>query len=345
MEQPPEDPLLVMLVVAVFFASVATWFALLARWRRGEPFLDYEPRRPVPWGAPFAMLAVAFVAIALLSPQGVDAATPPEGPNPLEISQRLVGFIALQCVVIGCVLVLVAVIYRPTLRDLGLPVYADELVRDVRIGIVACLAAIAPVYGVQRLMLYVFGPSEHPLVKMVTGGEPNVGLLFLASIAAVVIAPVSEEVFFRLLLQGWLEKWEDRRSRWHGEPLPALVASDALPELPADGENDEARMTNDEEQAVSDSSFVIRHSSFPDPPPRGLVGLPHGWQPILISSLLFALAHFGYGPDPIAIFFLALILGYVYQRTHRIVPCMVAHALFNSLAMLILWRGVFVNLE
>jgi membrane protease YdiL (CAAX protease family) len=63
--------------------------------------------------------------------------------------------------------------------------------------------------------------------------------------------------------------------------------------------------------------------------------------PILGSALPFALAHYGYGPDPIAIFFLALILGYVYQRTHRILPCMIAHALFNSVAVFVLWRMVF----
>jgi membrane protease YdiL (CAAX protease family) len=73
-------------------------------------------------------------------------------------------------------------------------------------------------------------------------------------------------------------------------------------------------------------------------PIHGLFGLPHGWVPILVSSLLFALAHFGIGPDPIPLFLLALVLGYVYQRTHRIVPCMVTHALFNSLTLIALWR-------
>jgi membrane protease YdiL (CAAX protease family) len=65
--------------------------------------------------------------------------------------------------------------------------------------------------------------------------------------------------------------------------------------------------------------------------------------PIVLSSALFALAHVGHGPDPIPLFFLALILGYIYQRTHRIVPCIVAHMLFNSLAMLVLWQMIFVN--
>ena len=80
--------------------------------------------------------------------------------------------------------------------------------------------------------------------------------------------------------------------------------------------------------------------SFGSPPSRGLTGLPYGWLPILISSLLFALAHFGYGPEPVPLFALALILGYVYQRTHRIIPGIVAHALFNLVTVATLWRMV-----
>ena len=38
-----------------------------------------------------------------------------------------------------------------------------------------------------------------------------------------------------------------------------------------------------------------------------------------------------------------LLLGYVYQRTHRIVPSIVAHGLFNLLTMLTLWRMVLTS--
>ena len=65
----------------------------------------------------------------------------------------------------------------------------------------------------------------------------------------------------------------------------------------------------------------------------GAGGLPYGWVPIVVSSALFAIAHVGHGPDPAALFFLALLLGYVYQRTHRIVPCIVTHMLFNAASL------------
>jgi membrane protease YdiL (CAAX protease family) len=341
MNQPPSDPWLTLVALAVLVASATTWSKLFSRWRRGEPLLQYEPRTPVPWGAPLAMLAVVFVVFALLTPDAAPA-DPAESLHPTEVSQRIVAFIFMQSVVIGGVIVIIALVYKPGVREIGLPMYAEELVRDIRIGIVACLAAVTPIYGVQLMMLALFGPSKHPLVEMVMGGEPNIGVVFLASIAAVIAAPVSEEIFFRLLLQGWLEKWSEQR-----QISCEVQLQDAEQMTDDQGQmtNNECRMTNEEQSAVPDSSFVIRHSSFteataPDDRPH-----PSGLLPILISSLLFATAHFGYGPDPIAIFFLAIFLGYVYHRTHRIVPCIVAHALFNSLAVFILWRAVFVNVE
>ena len=56
----------------------------------------------------------------------------------------------------------------------------------------------------------------------------------------------------------------------------------------------------------------------------------------LVSAFVFAILHWGHGPDPIPLFFLALGLGYLYHRTHRIIPCIVVHFLVNGLSMLAL---------
>jgi membrane protease YdiL (CAAX protease family) len=48
----------------------------------------------------------------------------------------------------------------------------------------------------------------------------------------------------------------------------------------------------------------------------------------------------GHGPDPIPLFVLALILGYMYQRTHRIVPSIVTHLLFNLTSLVMLWMVI-----
>jgi hypothetical protein len=62
--------------------------------------------------------------------------------------------------------------------------------------------------------------------------------------------------------------------------------------------------------------------------------------PLLVSSGLFAMAHYNHGPDPIPLFFLAVGLGYLYQRTHRVLPCIVVHFLVNATTMMRLWQLV-----
>jgi membrane protease YdiL (CAAX protease family) len=334
MDELPADPWLAGFVGILWLASVAAWIGLFARWRRRGAILDYEPRSPVPWGAPIAILAAVFVAVSIASSL---VAEPPQDPPPdqSEVFQRLLGFIVFQSVLTGGVLFVVAVLYRTRRRDFGLPASANEFVRDVGIGIVAWLAAIVPVHSLQMLLLHLSGlkeePPSHPLIKMITSGEPNVTLLLLASFVAVVVAPLSEEILFRLLLQGWLEKWEDKRLGWRRTSLPILRIS----------EQDLAEYMLQR----TDEATLIDQPAMLAPPPQGVAGLPYGWAPILVSSLLFAVAHYGHGPDPVALFFLAIILGYVYQRTHRIVACIVTHALFNALAMLVLWYMVFFNAQ
>lgn len=59
-----------------------------------------------------------------------------------------------------------------------------------------------------------------------------------------------------------------------------------------------------------------------------------GMGPAAVVSILFAVMHMGHGPDPIPLFFLSLILGYLYQRTHRIVAPLTVHFCVNSLAVI-----------
>jgi len=65
--------------------------------------------------------------------------------------------------------------------------------------------------------------------------------------------------------------------------------------------------------------------------------LPHGWAPILISALIFGLAHLGHGVAPIPLVLFGIVLGYLYQRTHRLAPSIAAHMTFNAYSMLLLW--------
>jgi membrane protease YdiL (CAAX protease family) len=321
MVQPQLDPWLAGLASVLAVASLVTWLALVVR-RTEKPFIRYEPRRPVPWGPAAALLAVFFVVTPIVTT--LTGAAPPrqEPDNPI---RQIVGYILEQGLITGVFLAAIAAFSGATASDLGLPTGVRQLGRGVAIGLVAWLAALLPVQGVQAMLFtWLRTQSQHPLVQLVIE-EPSPVLLATAFVAAVVVASICEEIIFRLMLQGWLEKWEDVQLGWRPAAQPDAPAQDAPP-------------TGVGSPAVQDSGESV--SAMPDPPRRGLAGLPYGWAPILISSEMFGLAHFGHGTDPIPLVLLGIILGYTYQRTHNIIACIVTHMAFNLLSMIVLWRAI-----
>lgn len=324
-EQP--DMLLFSVIALLSVASLGVWFALVDRMGRG-PILAYEPRRPVPWHGVWTLLPIVLVVVTLATAltaagHSNDNGTVAEADD---IVERIAAGSTMQASLVLAFLAVVIISSAATRTDLGFPKDAAELARDIRIGVVAWLACIAPVYATQIALTMLFGPTDGHLLLNVVQEKPDLLTFLVAFVVAVVLAPICEEPLFRLVLQGSLEKAEDRLI---GRRTPAVEV-----------------VRNDVEIAseVTETALAEEVSPSPpvqlEPPKVGAFGLPYGWLPILVSALLFGLAHFGYGPEPIPLFLLGIIFGYVYQRTHRLVPTLVAHALFNGMSLFMLWRFV-----
>jgi membrane protease YdiL (CAAX protease family) len=341
MDSPPIAPWLATLYIGIFLASGVIWLKIIARWRRRQPILEYEPRQEVPWGPIVALPAIAMMLLVVSSGAAPESAPIEETAiDPPKVIGNLLGSMLVQGVLAGGVIA-IAAMYGATRFDLGLPRTSRGLARDVGIGAAACLAAAGPVFCTQGLLVHLIGqedPSGHPIYRMVTGGGSNLAVLLLATLSAVVAAPICEEIMYRLMLQGWLEKWEDKQS-------PQLVGGSVAAAGQVhehDSQSDQALVSPQEVPVTEQAQLVSGASPLAQcGPRRGVFGLPHGTFPILASAALFAAAHAGYGPEPVPIFLLALIFGYVYQRTHRIVPTIVAHALFNLISMITMWQLVF----
>jgi membrane protease YdiL (CAAX protease family) len=197
------------------------------------------------------------------------------------------------------------------------------------LGLSAFVMLAPPVYAVQVLLVQ-FVPSRHPLILLLKE-NPDPRFLMIIGLSAVAVAPLSEEFFFRLLLQGWLEKeavvGAGRRGLlsvgWLGKETDKEVCvvepQDNNPDVPPS-------VAGTNEMEVSNETGV----------PEDGEGMTVPNWPILASGALFALMHASHGPDPIPLFLFALGLGYLYQRTHRILPSIIAHLLLNfcSLAAL-----------
>jgi membrane protease YdiL (CAAX protease family) len=328
---PPEpiDPALTIFAVGTMLLSIVACMNVIHMRRRG-PVLPYEARRPVPWGPVGCVLAVVYLLFTALSAFGGDGESPSQPAAP---SALIVGMLQ-QLLIVGGPLFVIVVFTKATRRDIGLPTSVGQGIRDVCIGAAACLTALAPVLLIQQALMHLFFPEQtesgHPLIKMLMEAPPDRWTLFLAGVFAVVVAPVCEEIVFRLLLQGWLESWEDERLGWRRR-----AATDNPNELAATSTS--AGLPGAETLPCAASDSYVES----EPPRRGVGNMRYGWFPITVSSAAFGLAHFGYGPEPIPLFLLALVLGFLYQRTHRIIPSIVAHGLFNMFSMIILWRTVY----
>jgi membrane protease YdiL (CAAX protease family) len=331
----PQVPILEAIISTLALASLGTLTWLAIKRANGQPLLPYEPRRPAPWTFVIVTLALAP---ALLSMAGAVVGSPPAGAPPITVEDAapsltvadlwqfavLLIFMAVMCHVV------LAAVFRADSRDLGLPQCRAELIGDVRIGALACLAAIVPVYLIQYALVKLLDVTEQHPILVELEADRSVAMMLAAGLSAVIGAPLFEETAFRLIFQGWLEKHEApaRPPEHERDDQPATTP---LP-IPDHAAWLESTDTADAPVGDSPSEATIRFAVY-DP------DRPCNWAPIVLSSAMFALAHIGQGVAPFSLFPLALVLGYLYQRTHRIVPSIVCHALFNATSLLALWAS------
>lgn len=209
------------LLLLLGFGSLFIWSAIIRKAMRGETLVEFEPRPAVPWHG-WDVLALLFLYIVLEGASLQVAMREGE----LEIGTLSISTLARLSAahLIWLAFAVPYLSYRASayLDDLGLSL--GKLPNDLRLGAKTFLAAIVPVYGIQSLLTYVLDfPSEHPLAKLARD-QSDIGVLLLATLSAVVIAPLIEEFLFRVVLQGWLEKQEIvwRKSRGIESDLPGL---------------------------------------------------------------------------------------------------------------------------
>jgi hypothetical protein len=186
--------------------------------------------------------------------------------------------------------------------------------------------------------------------------KPEPGLFLLASFAAVVVAPVVEEYFFRGLLQGWLESLTRRHSFEHFllgiRSSDARLAETMLTEVSEVTDFPYASTKPPADILVADvvpteMNPYVTPAEIPPENPKNISkqnpAMTVPIWPMFVSAAVFALAHFSHGPDWIPLFVLALGLGFLYQRTHRLLPCMTVHFLLNLASMGVLYIEVFLK--
>lgn len=351
---------LVAAVLATLSAVTCAWLA--ARVRRGDALVDYRPRRPVPWtGGDLCLVVLIFMAANLAAfawlPMSDRAAAglPADGDGPAEAAQLADDAAQLDRfelkLAAGATANLLTIVLAAAWlvgrrgaagSDFGLA--GDRVGHDVALGVVGFLAVSLPVYALQFVLSH-FSSRQHPIIETL-GQQPDDWLFLLSGLSAVAVAPVAEEFFFRVLLQGWLESLGEAPGPEGGTNEAESASLDgARPTESHAG----AKAPNPAELPLSASVSTARSAVFDDAfrspavydsganrPLKTRPNQPWDTAAIGITSLVFALLHVGQGWAPVPLFFLSLALGWLYQRTHRLLPSVVVHVCLNGCSLLML---------
>lgn len=317
-------------VLTILLACVWGWTRALGRWRAGACILPLEPRRPVPWGlldvvfTVFVFLTALVVTMSIVRHVfGVDLSVDPAGMTP---GARAVGVLLDAVCRVLTVIISSGVIMLRTKAswdDLGIAV--RRIASDIRLGVAAFVMLAPPVYGVQVLLAQWLKP-HHPLIELLTE-NPDAVFLSLIGFSAVIVAPIAEEYFFRVLVQGWLEKVITISRRLSIAPFSQGV--DTPPREVGNRVEPVETPRHPSKAACAVGKGNVTTIDDPAGPSDGRV-LP---VPIVITAAIFAVAHASHGPAPIPLFLFAIGLGYLYQRTHRILPCIIVHFLLNACSL------------
>jgi membrane protease YdiL (CAAX protease family) len=283
-----------------FGASLVIWTALIERWTTGKSILPYQPRLQVPWQFRDLIVIVLFHYGVMILFFAI-------GHNFLSTENQ------------------------------------------------------APVANIAKGTVI----REHPLVQLLAAGDSLA--LVVGAIVAILLAPITEELFFRVLVQGWLEKVE-RNWRHHLPAIRRIMPFASMPifcsallfasvHFRTAGAAMESRdlfwlFIGDGIARICTLLFSILWVYWR----VGATAEDLGWMPknilpdvrlgvctfmaiaipiFLIQAALMLLLPEKYAPDPIAIFFFAIVLGLLYNRTHRIVPAIALHTALNATSLMI----------
>ncbi|REJ69036.1 MAG: CPBP family intramembrane metalloprotease [Planctomycetota bacterium] len=345
-------PIVIAIFAALLIASLVATIVVVLRAFGSNSLLAHARRLPVPWNGwhvlgAFAcymatLFLVAVVAAAILSQD-----RPIEDVSDLEwMRQAFVAQFIATAVSLGAFIL----ISRPRPVDFGFP--GTSIGRDLVIGGIAFLV-VAPWLFLCKWLLSFLVSGDHPFFEMLSA-EADQQFWLLAIVSIVVVAPIGEELFFRVILQGWLERVMGSRQEAVtavavGEsegglsvpPLPGSTsASPPSSDLPIAGTGGASGSSAAHDDPFAPPATFAPAGEGAEPMPVVSPAPAIAWGPICVSSAIFAAVHIGNGPDPIPIFFLALVLGYLYQRTHRALPCIALHMVLNAFSLTVGWLQV-----
>lgn len=226
---PDSPPLVNVIGIGLLVASLIAWVRLLVRWKRGQSSSVIREDEPIPnphWAS--ALMALLSISLAL-STLGMPKKEP--------AADYGIGNVQAVCATTALMGVIVAL---PLLLDQQtkpsrLGFHGRHLAKQLQVGCWGYALTVGPVALVYLLMAPFRSPeSQHQLLKLIAA-QPTFETLFWVSLAAVVCAPMVEELLYRVVLQSVVRIL---LPHWAAILLTAIIFSavhrwpDAVPLLP-----------------------------------------------------------------------------------------------------------------
>ncbi len=314
------------LALGVLTACLLVWARIASKLRLHEPLVPAEPRRPVPWtGWDVALLVLCWLSADLgaaaiatqfgpadpVAPPAAAAPATPNSPAPHPVLLLIQG--APNGLTLA-VCLLTAVVLAPLVEEFLFRLLLQgwlERTETRAAGLVAGNEQSADqlesveVTPVRRFPLSLWLPAAiFALFHVRSGAETAAPEKIIRFLLASAVA----RSLLLILGVAWLKLRADQRATIGSAP-------------------------------ASWRDLGIVPEKFGSDVRLGLAGLAAVIVPVLglQAALNHLLADTEIAPDPVPLFFLALVLGYLYRQTHRIVPAMVLHAGLNATTLVAAW--------
>lgn len=193
------------LLLLLSIASLQVWGMIFRRWRQRRPVLATAPRCRSPWLPVASLVAGCYVILLTL----------PSSPTTVTITQVQHG-VMFGLMEIAIALTFLTGGFQASFKDVGFSL--SGLRGQVKDGTSAFLACLLPVFVVMFATYWLRTPdNQHAYLKLLRE-EPspvNIGWMLVAAVA---IAPIKEELLFRVMFQDGLAR------RIGAEPALVIVA-------------------------------------------------------------------------------------------------------------------------
>ena len=221
-----------------------------------------------------------------------------------------------QLLTILLTLAWIALRYRHVLQIFGCS--TRFFATDLKLATCAFVMTVPGLLLLQWLFSFLVD-YQHGTIEILKD-QNNLLTVLLTWTAAVVLAPLAEEIFFRGFLQSWLQRMGHGKHR---------IAASRLFLGGFPGVSQERNSTTPEGKR-QEQPLVLDHSLA-------------GWMPIILTSAAFGAVHLGQGLAPLDPVSVQCRIGFLYRQTGSILLCIVLHMLLNGYSMFWVTLDLFLG--